>query len=596
MPDESTMLETAVGSTLFQAPEITGIVDEGRSPYSSAVDLWSLGCVLYTLSCDGAYPFPSRKILKNYCMSDWPLPNEEMVQASLGRMGSDLLKSLLSPRAKDRPTASHALGSRWLIHNWRSSMSSTTDSGYSTSSTHTSQSDPSFSGSTGGLIFGSKRESIATLFGNRPHVTDTDASSAATPLQGVSASPSPRAAQARSEQGEGEAAVKRPPVPPPKPASRINYGRPPLRVPIPESSSPGRSVESPQSQKASVPAPSANLSLRRELQGSARSSSMPTDNGQSNEQGSVEATPPTPRRIPPPLPARSFSSPESAQQMGNSSLIGETPGSSQPSDSLRPSESENQNSRNNPSPLPGHLTPDDPTAAQVQISSDSIPFGHPPPVLPQPLSPVQGRIPTGSTFSLLHRGYGPQNIYGLYDHPHPHPAPWLHPGNDVPPRYSSRSSNPNLDVVLRDISRLGLAPDFSLDQDEESILVRCVRQGLDDLASLLLEGGALVETMGIELMGNKDLFPDEDFRLPILSIAVLHGSVSLVRLLLDKGANPKSFGMAVEAEQFKVSPLHIATMNRDEKIALMLLEEGADPSVYMTIDFQSDAWQPEPDW
>src|SRR5436190_18197749 len=63
--NNETGLRTIVGTPHFQAPEITGYVEEESSGYSNAVDMWSLGCVIYILLARQV-PFPNFPSLKKF--------------------------------------------------------------------------------------------------------------------------------------------------------------------------------------------------------------------------------------------------------------------------------------------------------------------------------------------------------------------------------------------------------------------------------------------------------------------------------------------------------------------------------------------------
>jgi len=56
-------VRSVVGSPVYVAPEVLHIARSGEGSYDSAVDMWSLGVVLYVMLC-GAYPFSTREIPK----------------------------------------------------------------------------------------------------------------------------------------------------------------------------------------------------------------------------------------------------------------------------------------------------------------------------------------------------------------------------------------------------------------------------------------------------------------------------------------------------------------------------------------------------
>lgn len=56
--NETMVLTSVKGTPLYMAPEVM----EGK-PYDQAVDLWSVGCILYEL-CVGATPFATTDLTK----------------------------------------------------------------------------------------------------------------------------------------------------------------------------------------------------------------------------------------------------------------------------------------------------------------------------------------------------------------------------------------------------------------------------------------------------------------------------------------------------------------------------------------------------
>lgn len=95
------------------------------SEYTNAVDLWSLGCIIYRIMTRRV-PFLGLLDLKNYCMD--PL-NTLLNMPPTMKEGGEFVKKLLMPNPANRPLASGALESTWLSTSkhtsWRE-MSSTT--------------------------------------------------------------------------------------------------------------------------------------------------------------------------------------------------------------------------------------------------------------------------------------------------------------------------------------------------------------------------------------------------------------------------------------------------------------------------------------
>ncbi|KAE8889858.1 hypothetical protein PF005_g20549 [Phytophthora fragariae] len=101
---------TMCGTPNFIAPEVLAADDE---PYDEAVDVWSLGCILYCL-LQGKAPFEGRKVsetLENVANAGQnPLKFPEGFSAS----ASDLIKRLLTLDPRNRPSAQQILLHPWL--------------------------------------------------------------------------------------------------------------------------------------------------------------------------------------------------------------------------------------------------------------------------------------------------------------------------------------------------------------------------------------------------------------------------------------------------------------------------------------------------
>lgn len=99
----------------YQAPEISGYIEEleESSIYTNAVDMWSLGCVIYTLSTKGEVPFPTSSAVNRYCNGRQHFP-EEALSTRLTSGGVEFVKKLLVRLPSDRITAETALQAPWL--------------------------------------------------------------------------------------------------------------------------------------------------------------------------------------------------------------------------------------------------------------------------------------------------------------------------------------------------------------------------------------------------------------------------------------------------------------------------------------------------
>jgi serine/threonine protein kinase len=108
----------------YQAPEIRGLVSgsEDTSEYTSAVDLWSLGCVVYQ-SISQKVPFQNLNALFLYVKGEVAFPTTELVSRSIGQHGIGLIGGLLMLDPRKRVTAEAALRSPWLDTTSESSIS-----------------------------------------------------------------------------------------------------------------------------------------------------------------------------------------------------------------------------------------------------------------------------------------------------------------------------------------------------------------------------------------------------------------------------------------------------------------------------------------
>ena len=108
----TTALHTAFDGD-FMAPEILGFVDNGTSgEYSSAVDMWSLGCLAYWL-LKMKMPVPRHKMMA-HCRRPWPDAANNIETTDIDEAGKDFIFSLLRPEPQQRLTALQARSHGWL--------------------------------------------------------------------------------------------------------------------------------------------------------------------------------------------------------------------------------------------------------------------------------------------------------------------------------------------------------------------------------------------------------------------------------------------------------------------------------------------------
>lgn len=106
-----------VGTDDYMAPEMFwgdyNDTDAGETlPFTLAVDLWSLGCVLFRL-LTRQLPFKSPSNLLRYYRSKVSFPTDALNQNDVSRDGVAILSELMKPRPEDRMNVSGA-----LLHSW----------------------------------------------------------------------------------------------------------------------------------------------------------------------------------------------------------------------------------------------------------------------------------------------------------------------------------------------------------------------------------------------------------------------------------------------------------------------------------------------
>jgi serine/threonine protein kinase len=109
-----TAFRTATGTPRYEAPEIRGDVpvedEEEHEGYTDAVDMWSLGCVVYEMAAS-AGPFPNYpRDYKKLCWGRW-FPDKP---PSLSQQGWDFIKSLLVLVPARRLSSKEALKHEWF--------------------------------------------------------------------------------------------------------------------------------------------------------------------------------------------------------------------------------------------------------------------------------------------------------------------------------------------------------------------------------------------------------------------------------------------------------------------------------------------------
>lgn len=110
---EHTAFRTQTGTLSYMAPEVLGYVpgiEPHSSEYTTAIDLWGLGCTLYRL-VSGVVLFPLGPLLYEYCAGRISLPLQPIL---LSDSGISFLKDILGAHPSRRPTAAQALKHQWI--------------------------------------------------------------------------------------------------------------------------------------------------------------------------------------------------------------------------------------------------------------------------------------------------------------------------------------------------------------------------------------------------------------------------------------------------------------------------------------------------
>ena len=102
----STALRTEVGTRAFLAPETTPDNYEETFQYTNAVDMWSLGCVIYNVLAH-SLPYPNSRA------KSFPFPTQPL-KDRVNDQGVNLLKCLLRVDPSTRWTAQKAVTHPWL--------------------------------------------------------------------------------------------------------------------------------------------------------------------------------------------------------------------------------------------------------------------------------------------------------------------------------------------------------------------------------------------------------------------------------------------------------------------------------------------------
>lgn len=110
---ENAELQTVVGTNGYAAPEIWGHLSSDTSIYTNAVDIWSLGCLVYAIIA-GKPPFRDPRDLRDYVQSRIRFPRKELIEKGTSLTAIRFILDLMRVWPDDRLTAEQALNSKWL--------------------------------------------------------------------------------------------------------------------------------------------------------------------------------------------------------------------------------------------------------------------------------------------------------------------------------------------------------------------------------------------------------------------------------------------------------------------------------------------------
>jgi len=109
--DSSTIAQTHTGSPSYMAPEV--LFPSDSDGYTTAVDLWALGCVVYRM-VTGGLPFPTSREVISYSLGKGAFPRQELDLLSLSNAALTFIESVVKPTPENRATAELALKSDWI--------------------------------------------------------------------------------------------------------------------------------------------------------------------------------------------------------------------------------------------------------------------------------------------------------------------------------------------------------------------------------------------------------------------------------------------------------------------------------------------------
>lgn len=108
---EATALRTIAGTPQFLAPEVSGF--QTSDTYTSAVDIWALGAITYTL-LTGEPLFKDMGLLYQYAAGSMPFPTGALDTKGVSKEAIAFLTSMVAAKPDDRPQARACLCDPWI--------------------------------------------------------------------------------------------------------------------------------------------------------------------------------------------------------------------------------------------------------------------------------------------------------------------------------------------------------------------------------------------------------------------------------------------------------------------------------------------------
>lgn len=108
-----TTLRTVVGTQGYIAPEMMGHLYTHTSVYTTAVDIWSLGCLVHAIFTKET-PFLDEKTLEAYLRAWESFPTTRMAAVGATLAAIKFVSKLMIPHAEYRLTAAEALEDLWF--------------------------------------------------------------------------------------------------------------------------------------------------------------------------------------------------------------------------------------------------------------------------------------------------------------------------------------------------------------------------------------------------------------------------------------------------------------------------------------------------